>query len=117
MATLANSGLNEGIVVTTKRGGPVDRYFYFFMALLIPAVVVYGFSFTVGKNLIHPAIPRPPRSGQFPLLADLSDKGSVTLSTSAMNRCSLQNGRPSLSQGRTVSPFFEAGRWQRQVMY
>jgi hypothetical protein len=30
------------------------------MALLIPAVVVYGFSFTVDKNLIHPAIPRPP---------------------------------------------------------
>jgi hypothetical protein len=30
------------------------------MALLIPAVVVYGFSFTVDKNLIHPAIPSPP---------------------------------------------------------
>lgn len=30
------------------------------MSLLIPAVVVYGFSFTVGANLIHPAIPRPP---------------------------------------------------------
>ena len=30
------------------------------MALLIPVVVVYGFSFTVEKHLIHPAIPRPP---------------------------------------------------------
>jgi hypothetical protein len=30
------------------------------MSLLIPAVVVYGFSFTVGNRLIHPAIPRPP---------------------------------------------------------
>ncbi len=59
MATLSNSGLNEGIVVTAKRGGLLDQYFYFFMALLIPSVVVYGFSFTVGKNLLHPAIPRP----------------------------------------------------------
>ena len=30
------------------------------MSLLIPVVVVYGFSFTVDQNLIHPAIPRPP---------------------------------------------------------
>jgi hypothetical protein len=34
-------------------------YFYFFMSLLIAVVVVYGFSFTVDKNLIHPALPRP----------------------------------------------------------
>lgn len=37
----------------------LDKYFYFFMSLLIPAMVIYGFSFTVDKNLIHPAIPRP----------------------------------------------------------
>ena len=42
------------------RGSLLDRYFYLFMALLIPAIVAYGFSFTVGRNLIHPAIPRPP---------------------------------------------------------
>src|SRR5215470_9530492 len=30
------------------------------MALLIAAVVVYGFSFTVGQNLLHPSSPRPP---------------------------------------------------------
>ena len=59
MVTLSNSGLNQGIVVTTKRGGLLDQYFYFFMSLLIPAVVVYGFSFTLDKNLIHPVIPRP----------------------------------------------------------
>src|SRR5437867_2489120 len=29
------------------------------MSLLIVAVVAYGFSFTIGQNLIHPAIPRP----------------------------------------------------------
>src|SRR5260370_33818084 len=59
MVTLSNSGLNRGIAVTTKRGSLLDQYFYFFMSLLIPAVVVYGFSFTVGNNLIHPAFPRP----------------------------------------------------------
>src|SRR5258707_3161975 len=59
MVTLSNSGLNRGIAVTTKRSGLLDQHFYFFMALLIPAVVAYGFSFTVGENLIHPAIPRP----------------------------------------------------------
>ena len=29
------------------------------MSLVIVAVIVYGFSFTIGKNLIHPAVPRP----------------------------------------------------------
>jgi len=55
MVTLPNSGLNQEIAVTTKRGGLLDQCFYFFMSLLIAAVVVYGFSFTVGKNII----PRP----------------------------------------------------------
>jgi hypothetical protein len=59
MATLSQSGLNQRIVVTTKRGGLLNQYFYFFMSLLIAAVVVYGFSFTVEKNLFHPALPRP----------------------------------------------------------
>jgi len=29
------------------------------MSLLIVVVIVYGFSFTIGKNLIHPSVPRP----------------------------------------------------------
>jgi hypothetical protein len=37
----------------------LDQYFYFSMSLLIAAVVMYGFSHTVDKNLIHPTIPRP----------------------------------------------------------
>jgi hypothetical protein len=37
----------------------LDKYFYFFMSLLTVVVVVYGFSFTVERNLIHPAVPRP----------------------------------------------------------
>jgi hypothetical protein len=39
--------------------GELGQYFYLFMSLLIVAVIVYGFSFTIGKNLLHPAIPRP----------------------------------------------------------
>ena len=37
----------------------LERYFYFFMSLLIAVVVSYGFSRTAGERLIHPAIPRP----------------------------------------------------------
>jgi len=39
--------------------GELCQYFYLFMSLLIVAVIAYGFSFTIGKNLLHPAIPRP----------------------------------------------------------
>ena len=46
--------------VSIGRGSLLDRHFYLFMALLIPAIVAYGFSFTVGRNLLHPVIPRPP---------------------------------------------------------
>jgi len=44
---------------TKRRGGLLEYYFYFAMALVIPAIVAFGFSFTIGRNLIHPAIPRP----------------------------------------------------------
>jgi len=47
---------------TARRGFGVrllDKYFYFGMSLLIPAIVIYGFSHTVGENLLHPAVPRP----------------------------------------------------------
>jgi hypothetical protein len=45
--------------VTTKPSDLLDRYFYQWMSLFIVAVVVYGFSFTISRNLIHPAVPRP----------------------------------------------------------
>ncbi len=45
--------------MTTKRAGALDKYFYFFMSLLIAVVVVYGFSRTVDKKLIHPDVARP----------------------------------------------------------
>jgi hypothetical protein len=42
-----------------RHAGLLDKYFYFFMSLLIAVVVVYGFSHTVNRNLFHPAVPRP----------------------------------------------------------
>jgi len=45
------------VAITVRDGA--EKYFYLFMSLLIVAVIVYGFSFTIGKNLIHPAVPRP----------------------------------------------------------
>ena len=37
----------------------LDRYFYFFMSLLVAATVIYGFSHTINDNLFHPTVPRP----------------------------------------------------------
>ena len=45
--------------MTTRRGGLLDTYFYFFMSLLIATVVVYGFGHTVAGSLIPPDVPRP----------------------------------------------------------
>ncbi|MGZ3275763.1 MAG: hypothetical protein ACXU82_10460 [Caulobacteraceae bacterium] len=35
------------------------RYFYFGMAVLLAAIVGYGFSGTIEENLFHPSFPRP----------------------------------------------------------
>jgi hypothetical protein len=48
-----------GRKVRLQRASLWDRPFYFWMALLIVAVVVYGFSFTVNANLFHPPSSRP----------------------------------------------------------
>ena len=43
-------------------GGPrgfLARYFYFAMAVLLAAIVWYGFSHTIEENLLHPSFPRP----------------------------------------------------------
>jgi len=37
----------------------VGESFYFAMSLLVLAIVVYGFSYTLNDNLIHPSYPRP----------------------------------------------------------
>ncbi|MGH2362512.1 MAG: hypothetical protein ACRDGM_18460 [bacterium] len=46
-------------MVVIARRNLLDEYFYFLMSLLVVVPVVYGFSFTIDKNLIHPAVPRP----------------------------------------------------------
>jgi hypothetical protein len=53
-------GDRQGSTAGRKGAGLPDSRFYFFMSLLIALVVVYGFSRTIDKNLIHPAVPRPP---------------------------------------------------------
>jgi hypothetical protein len=37
----------------------LDHYFYLGMSLLVAAVVIFGFSHTIGANLLHPDTPRP----------------------------------------------------------
>ena len=37
----------------------LGRYFYLGMALLLTAIVVYGFGSTIEANLFHPSFPRP----------------------------------------------------------
>ena len=43
----------------TTRVGPRARYFYFFMALLIASVVVFGFGQTVGPRFLHTPYRKP----------------------------------------------------------
>ncbi|HEY1767682.1 MAG TPA: hypothetical protein VGG26_08505 [Terracidiphilus sp.] len=58
MATTHPTGLRSPV----RRSAGVrllDRYFYFFMSLLIAAVVIYGFGQTVSGNLLNASPPRP----------------------------------------------------------
>jgi hypothetical protein len=59
MATLSQTAPARSMRTFTGPRGFVDQYFYFAMSLLIPAIVISGFSRTVNENLFHPAIPRP----------------------------------------------------------
>ena len=56
----AQEGL-RGETLARQRSGSwlLDHYFYFFMSLLIAAVVIFGFSQTIDKKLLHPTPPRP----------------------------------------------------------
>lgn len=49
----------EGKTLTANRIGTLGQSFYFFMSLLVAGVVIYGFSHTVNKGLIHPSSSRP----------------------------------------------------------
>jgi len=58
-AVANQSPLGRGASLPTRLRGWLGRYFYFFMSLLIAAVVVYGFGQTVNTKLIHPGHPTP----------------------------------------------------------
>ena len=53
------TGSVAGRVGKTKRGGLWDTYFYLAMSLLMTAVVLYGFSRTMGERIIHPKASPP----------------------------------------------------------
>jgi hypothetical protein len=59
MASASHAAISRPGVSLTGRGGLVDKYFYFTMALAFAGIVVWGFSHTVNMNLFHPAVPRP----------------------------------------------------------
>ena len=54
-----NVGAHSRPKTAAKPATPLHNYFYLFMSLLIAAAIVYGFSHTVDKNLIHPTPARP----------------------------------------------------------
>ncbi len=37
----------------------LKKYFYFYASLLIAGIVAFGFSHTIGPNLLHSSVPRP----------------------------------------------------------
>lgn len=59
MASVPQSVVARPFHSVTGRNGLLDKYFYFFMSLLVAAIVVWGFSHTVDASLFHPAVPRP----------------------------------------------------------
>jgi hypothetical protein len=56
---LAEKTASANKQLRVKRMDLLDRPFYFCMSLLMAAVVIYGFSRTVGPRLIHPSSPPP----------------------------------------------------------
>jgi hypothetical protein len=46
--------------VSDPLAGIVRRNFFVFMALLVAAIVAFGFGHTINAKLIHPPFPRPP---------------------------------------------------------
>jgi hypothetical protein len=59
VATLSQGAVARPLNPVFGRNGLLDKYFYFSMSLLVAAIVLWGFSYTVNANLFHPAIPRP----------------------------------------------------------
>jgi hypothetical protein len=59
MASASQSVVVRPVSWILGRGGLVDRYFYFFLSLVVAGIVAVGFSRTVDRFLIHAAPPRP----------------------------------------------------------
>jgi len=56
---MATSAQTSPVVSRRKAPGGAGKYFYFFMSLLVAAIVIYGFSHSVDQNLVHANPPRP----------------------------------------------------------
>jgi hypothetical protein len=56
---MATSAQTSARVAKSRASTVVGKYFYFFMSLLVAAVVIYGFSHTVDQNLVHATPARP----------------------------------------------------------
>jgi len=59
MASLSQRAIVHPVPRILDRNGLVDRYFYFFLSLVVAGVVVAGFSRTVDQSLFHATPPRP----------------------------------------------------------
>ena len=59
MATVSQEPISRPFHGLTLRNGWLDKYFYFFMSLLVAGIVIAGFSRTVNGSLFHAAVPRP----------------------------------------------------------
>jgi hypothetical protein len=56
---MATSAQTSAHVAKSRASSAAGKYFYFFMSLLVAAVVIYGFSHTVDQNLVHATPARP----------------------------------------------------------
>jgi hypothetical protein len=59
MAASPQTTAEQKAITLLGRNGLLDKYFYFAMSLLAVPIAVAGFSITIDKTLIHPAIPPP----------------------------------------------------------
>ncbi len=58
-ATMPTITARNSVIGASRLRKFLDRYFYLGMPLLVAAVVIFGFSHTIGDNLLHPDRPRP----------------------------------------------------------
>ena len=59
MASLSQQTVVRPVRGILDRNGLVDRYFYFFMSLVVAGIVLAGFSRTIDRRLIHAVPVRP----------------------------------------------------------